>query len=433
LCIQKSAAGGEGFFRFGENVICYGRSPYSTRGRYVNGNLLDAWPKVAIEEGAAIIPFDPDEVVENLRNERYAGALTGDLMTSVVRFGRLVYYGLRPTLPFVVRSYIKRAYLAGWERMSFPQWPVDTNVENLFENLLKLFLNTQEVSEIPFVWFWPDGFESCAVMTHDVETSAGLDFIDTVMELDQSAGVKASFQLIPEGRYAISETLFRHIRSRGFEVNIHDLNHDGRLFDDQEDFLRRVHKINDYSQQYGTSGYRSGVMYRNQNWYDAFEFEYDMSVPNVAHLDAQRGGCCSVMPYFIGKILELPLTTVQDYFLFHILSKHSIELWKLQSEIISQHHGMASFIIHPDYVIDQRARAVFKQLLEYLAGVRATGRVWFGLPGEVNRWWRQRSKMRLIHDGLGWKIDGEGSERARIAFAYLQEGQLAYRIMKLSS
>jgi len=94
---------------------------------------------------------------------------------------------------------------------------------------------------------------------------------------------------------------------------------------------------------------------------------------------------------------------------------------------------MASFIVHPDYVIDQRARAVFKQLLEYLAGVRATGRVWFGLPGEVNRWWRQRSKMRLIHDGLGWKIDGEGSERACIAFAYLQDGKVAYRIEKLSS
>ena len=59
-----------------------------------------------------------------------------------------------------------------------------------------------------------------------------------------------------------------------------------------------------------------------------------MSVPNVAHLEPQRGGCCTVMPYFIGDILELPLTTTQDYSLFHILGDYSIALWKQQIELI---------------------------------------------------------------------------------------------------
>jgi hypothetical protein len=431
LRIQTSAADSEGFFRFGESVVCYGRSTCGTRAAYVNGNLVDAKSRVTIDGGIPVLPFNPDEVVENLRRERYVSALgSDDLMSSAVRVGRFLYYGLRPALPFTARSYIKRAYLAGWEKTSFPRWPVDTNVEHLLESLLKLSLSTQQLPEMPFIWFWPDGFESCAVMTHDVETVTGRDFINTVMDLDESAGIRASFQLIPEGRYTISDTLIRQIRSRGFEVNIHDLNHDGRLFNDRKMFLKRVQQINDYSRQYGTNGYRTGVMYRNQDWYDAFEFEYDMSIPNVAHLDPQQGGCCSVMPYFIGKILELPLTTVQDYCLFHILKKYSIGLWQQQYEIISQRHGMASFIVHPDYVIDERPRAVFRRLLEYLAEVRATGRVWFALPGEVNRWWRQRSRMRLIRDGSGWKTDGDGSERARIAFAYLQDGELAYRISK---
>jgi hypothetical protein len=26
-------------------------------------------------------------------------------------------------------------------------------------------------------------------------------------------------------------------------------------------------------------------------------FAYDMSIPNVAHLDPQRGGCCTIMPF----------------------------------------------------------------------------------------------------------------------------------------
>jgi len=71
-------------------------------------------------------------------------------------------------------------------------------------------------------------------------------------------------------------------------------------------------------------------MYRNQDWYDSFDFSYDMSAPNVAHLDPMRGGCCTVMPYFIGKILELPVTTSQDYTLFHMLNDYSIDLWKQQ-------------------------------------------------------------------------------------------------------
>ena len=374
-------------------------------------------------------PFDPDEIVNNLRQERYlAGTHSNALKASLARIGRPVYYLLRPAMPAFLRAYAKKAHLAGWEKTPFPRWPVDTTVDLLLERLLELSLGEGKSRDIPFVWFWPDGYESCAVMTHDVETAAGRDFIRTLMDLDESRGVKASFQIVPEERYAVDEKLLGEIRSRNFEVNVHDLNHDGHLFDDHREFLTRVGKINDYGRRYKAIGYRSGVMYRNQDWYNAFEFEYDMSVPNVAHLDPQHGGCCTVMPYFIGNLLELPLTTVQDYALFHILKDHSIDLWKRQMEVIERQHGIMSFVVHPDYVIAKRDRATFETLLDYLARWRDRGTLWFALPGEVNRWWRQRSKMRLIRQESGWTIHGEGSERARVAFAYLREGKLAYRI-----
>ncbi len=83
-------------------------------------------------------------------------------------------------------------------------------------------------------------------------------------------------------------------------------------------------------------------MYRDQEWFDALEFSYDMSVPNVAHLEPQRGGCCTVMPYFVGDILELPLTTIQDYSLFHILGDYSIDLWKEQIDLILRRTGSSA-------------------------------------------------------------------------------------------
>ena len=105
-------------------------------------------------------------------------------------------------------------------------------------------------------------------------------------------------------------------------------------------------------------------MYREQQWFEAFEFSYDMSVPNVAHLEPQRGGCCTVMPYFVGNLLELPLTTTQDYSLFHILGSYSTALWRQQIELIMARNGLVSFIAHPDYLCDDRAKGVYRRVTD---------------------------------------------------------------------
>jgi hypothetical protein len=77
----------------------------------------------------------------------------------------------------------------------------------------------------------------------------------------------------------------------------------------------------------------------------------------VAHLEPQKGGCCTVFPYFIGDVLELPVTTTQDYTLWHILGERSTDLWKAQMDVILQKNGLANFIVHPDYILEpDRAR-----------------------------------------------------------------------------
>jgi len=216
------------------------------------------------------------------------------------------------------------------------------------------------------------------------------------------------------------------VRDRGFEVLVHDLNHDGHLFSEKAEFLRRAEKINSYGRRFGASGFRSAVLYRKQAWFDALDFSYDMSVPNVAHLDPQRGGCCTVMPYFVGKILELPVTTTQDYTLFNILNDYSIDLWKKQIELIMEKHGLISVIVHPDYVDGSRERKVHEALLAHLSDLREQKGIWITTPGEVDRWWRQRAEMKLVKDEQGWHVEGAGSERARVAFASEKDGRICY-------
>jgi hypothetical protein len=321
---------------------------------------------------------------------------------------------------------MQRFRLRGWADIPFPTWPVDRTVENLMERFLFFSLKAQGLERIPFIWFWPEGSPGCAIMTHDVEELAGRNFCAKLMDINDAVEIKSSFQIVPEQRYPVPESFLSEMRQRGFEINVHDLNHDGNLYSERETFLHRVQRINKYGKEFRAVGFRSGALYRNLNWYDSLDFSYDLSVPNVGHLEAQQGGCCTVMPFFIGKILQLPLTTTQDYSLFQILQTHSIDLWKKQIDLILEKYGLISFIVHPDYVIDKKSQDTYKSLLHHLAQMRSKGKIWLTLPREVNDWWRQRSQMKLVQSSGTWRIEGPGNERARIAYAVIDGEKISY-------
>ncbi|PYY03432.1 MAG: hypothetical protein DMG69_32560 [Acidobacteria bacterium] len=415
-----------GYFQFGPDAICYGQCCQGSLAKHATDDLYDAENDVGGDNHTLRFPFNPSEVIANLRRERYRSSLNGEGAVSPIL--RNAYYLVRPLLPVSVRKHLQRIQLRGWEEIPFPSWPVDLTVERILEKLLALLLKPGSTNKIPFIWFWPNGSPSCAIMTHDVETAAGQDFCSELMDLDDACGVKSSFQVIPENRYPVTYSFLEQIRRRGFEINIHDLNHDGHLFRTRELFLRRADRINRYGREYGASGFRSGALYHNLDWYEALNFSYDMSVPSVGHLEAQRGGCCSVMPFFVGNIVELPVTTTQDYSLFHVLNQYSTDLWKRQVTQITKSHGLASFIVHPDYVMEPRARATYKSLLAYLAGLRSEGRVWIARPGEVNQWWRARSQMKLVYQANKWVIEGPEKDKALVAYAILEQDCLRYEL-----
>ena len=414
----------EGYFRFGAAATCYGRSSAGIRNPRAQSDLYDVERDVIIDEGQVRLPFDLEEVVNNLRLERYAhGGLTDS-----PKFLRRLYYSFRPSMNLAVRAKIQKLYSRNWQKRVFPKWPVDTTVEDIFEKLLLLSMEASGVDEIPFVWFWPDGARGCVLLTHDVETQAGLDFCNDLMDLDDSFGMKAAFQVVPEGRYAIPADFVNEMHCRGFEFGIQDLNHDGKLYDDPEEFLRRAGKINAYASRYGANAFRAAVLYRRPGWLRELHLSIDMSIPNVAHLDPQRGGCCTVMPFFIGDTLELPVTTAQDYALFYLLNDRSINLWNEQLDLILQKNGLASFIVHPDYITDSKNRSVYVSLLEHLRVLRGEGHLWSALPKEIDSWWRSRSRMVVIGSSGSWQIVGEGSERAVLAFAKRVSGRLVYEV-----
>lgn len=418
-----------GFFRFGSAAICFGQCAAGASEKIRGAGNYDALRSASPKDSELRLSFDPAQVVENLRRERYLKAPTKkDTRWVDHPLVRKAYYGVRELLPVSIRKHLQKVYLADWRKLQFPSWPVDFTVDHLHEEVLKLSMKAAGIQRIPFIWFWPEGAPNCLIMTHDVETTLGRDFTPTLMDIDQSHGIRASFQVIPERRYEVTDQYIESIKLRGFEVDIHDLNHDGNLYKERELFLSRAKQINEYARKFDARGFRAGVMYRNLEWYDAYEFSFDMSVPNVAHLDPQRGGCCTVFPYFIGNILELPLTTCQDYSLFQILGEYSIDLWKKQLQLLRSRNGLMSFIAHPDYLIDAPARAVYESLLTYLHEMVVQDGIWMALPCEVDQWWRARAEMNLVPQGAEWEIAGPQKERARLAYAILDGDRVRYEI-----
>ena len=97
-------------------------------------------------------------------------------------------------------------------------------------------------TSIPFFTFWPAANRFALVLTHDIETGRGQDFVRRVMDLEEDLGFRSSFNFVPE-RYPIDQSLVDELKERGFEVVIHGLKHDGKLFNSLDEFERLTEKI----------------------------------------------------------------------------------------------------------------------------------------------------------------------------------------------
>ena len=277
--IAKPLSAKFGYFRVGADATAFGRYAGTAAVHTFSASLRDALDDVAVDPDNQIcLPFDPHEVAENLRCELYVADWRGTLPMSILS---RAYYSVRPFLPVAVRRRLQKLHLNARGNSPFPRWPVDSSVDDMFSTLLVAALRFGGRKEIPFIWFWPDGAQSAAFMTHDVETTSGRDQCAALMDIDDAFGIKASFQVIPEDRYTVSPEFLELIRSRGFEVAIHDLNHDGHLYKTRKQFLERAARINEYAEKFKADGFRAAVLYRKQ----ALVRRTQLS---VRHVGAQR-------------------------------------------------------------------------------------------------------------------------------------------------
>jgi hypothetical protein len=137
----------EGFFRFGRDLVCYGRAAGDTVPT-PEGLLPDLLASVQFDDDICVLPFQPTQVAESMRRERYVRLEHQPFNKRLIR---QLYYLLRPLLPVKLRRPLQARWLRGWQDRPFPRWPVDTSVDRLFTELMRVKLKASGQRQIPFI------------------------------------------------------------------------------------------------------------------------------------------------------------------------------------------------------------------------------------------------------------------------------------------
>lgn len=262
----------------------------------------------------------------------------------------------------------------------------------------------QAAGVVPDNWRgWPDGQKFALVLTHDVESAAGLAKCRRLMEIEQRLGFRSSFNFIPEGEYRVPRELRNELILNGFEVGVHDLRHDGKLYWRQNNFHKSARSINCYLKDWNASGFRAAFMLHDRERLHHLKIEYDASTFDTDPFEPQPDGANTIFPFWVsdgngGGYVELPYTLPQDSTLYFVLDEKSPEIWKTKLDWVVARGGMALLNVHPDYIgFGKKLNASEYPVVWYEDFLRHVQKVyarefWNPLPREVARWYKENHR-----------------------------------------
>ena len=290
--------------------------------------------------------------------------------------GKLYYNFLRPIMPLFLRHYIQEFYNS----------KINYHKNFIWDEFVNFLQHDKEKWRNFIRELYPENADCAIVITHDVETQKGFDFIPEVVALEEKYGYKSSWNIVPY-KYNITDDIIDEIRKNGNEIGIHGYNHDGKLYYSKKIFDKRVPYINDAIKKYNAVGFRSPMVHRNLEWLQQLNIQYDASCFDYDPFQPFPGGTSSIWPFIAGKFVELPYTLPQDHTLFYILKVKDISIWKNKIDWLVKNHGMILALTHPDYLMEKDNIRYYEELLAYLSEIKNT---WQCLPRDIALYWLKK-------------------------------------------
>jgi glycosyltransferase involved in cell wall biosynthesis/peptidoglycan/xylan/chitin deacetylase (PgdA/CDA1 family) len=293
-----------------------------------------------------------------------------------------IYYLLKPLIPWQVRLALRRQRAAARRQTYNPVWPIDARA-----------------GAVPPNWpGWPDGQKFAFVMTHDVEGAKGLARVRRLMELEARHGFRSSFNFVPAGEYEVPAELREEMKREGFEIGVHGLQHDGKLYASKEEFAAKATHIREYLRRWGAVGFRSPLMQHKLPWIHQLGVEYDASTFDTDPFEPEPDAVGTIFPFWVpgtdhNGFVELPYTLAQDFTLFVVLKETNIDIWKRKLDWVAERGGMALLNTHPDYMCfdgkparDEFPVGFYEEFLRY-AREKYEGQFWAANPLDVSRFY----------------------------------------------
>lgn len=291
-----------------------------------------------------------------------------------------LFYILKPIIPRSVQIFLRRKLVEKQKEKYKDVWPI-----------------LEKAGKKPDGWpGWIGDKKFAVILTHDVESQSGHDKCMKLMELEKKLGFRSSFNFVPE-RYDILESLRNELTSNGFEVGVHGLNHDGKLFSNENIFNERAKRINRYIKQWNSVGFRAPAMHHNLKWLHKLDLKYDLSTFDTDPFEPQSDGMKTIFPFWVSKngvvdgngYWEFPYTLVQDFTLFILMNENN-EIWKRKVDWIVQRGGMVLVNVHPDYInfsqneneLEEFSKIQYVGLLKYIKS-KYRDEYWNPLPKEL--------------------------------------------------
>lgn len=221
-----------------------------------------------------------------------------------------------------------------------------------------------------------------------------------MVEIDKSYRFRSSFNFVPL-KYKVDRELRDYLMSEGFEINIHGLLHDGKLFLSRKLFSERAKKINFFINEWGCKGFYAPSTIKNSEWLHDLNIEFDASTFDTDPFEPQPKGVKRIFPFIVCNIekthsyVEIPYTIPQDSTLFLILKEKNIDIWKKKIDWLVENEGMVHIRTHPDYLnfndkskINEYPASLYIELLEYIVN-KYKDQYWHVLPKEIAEFWRK--------------------------------------------
>jgi len=232
--------------------------------------------------------------------------------------------------------------------------------------------------------------------------------MEAMAEVEERWGFRSAWNL-PLAQYEIDWTRVAKMRARGFEFGAHGLSHDGRLFRSDQDFAELSPRLERLAAEHDLRGFRAPSTLRDPRLIPLMSFDFDSSFADTDPYEPQPGGTCSVFPFHLSKMIELPYTMPQDHTLLHLIRRNPLPLWVLKAKWIASQGGMILTLTHPDYCGQQPKLGIYEELLRHLADLESA---WRALPSQVVKWWRERSNSQLRLEQGRPLIKGPAGARA---------------------